>query len=103
MSFPVSPTDGQSATVNNIRYTYSSSNNSWKKIAQVDYPLDITVGGILTVNGESSLGAIANVHITGGSSGQLISTDGTGNLSFIDAPSSFNAGKAYALNLLFGG
>jgi hypothetical protein len=36
----------------------------------------------LTVNGVSNLGAIANVKITGGSSGQIITTDGTGNLTF---------------------
>jgi hypothetical protein len=29
-----------------------------------------------------TLGAIANVHITGGSTNQTISTDGAGNLSF---------------------
>jgi hypothetical protein len=31
-----------------------------------------------------TLGAISNVHITGGSSGQTIATDGAGNLSFTD-------------------
>jgi len=31
-----------------------------------------------------SLGADSNVHITGGSSGQLLSTDGAGNLSWIN-------------------
>jgi hypothetical protein len=32
------------------------------------------------------LGPVANVRITGGSSGQLLSTDGSGNLSFINSP-----------------
>lgn len=36
----------------------------------------------LTVNGPSQLGNVGNVHITGGSSGQLLSTDGLGNLSW---------------------
>jgi hypothetical protein len=36
----------------------------------------------LSVPGTANLGAIGNVKITGGTSGQLISTDGTGNLSF---------------------
>lgn len=36
----------------------------------------------LTVNGDTNLGPIANVHITGGSANQLIQTDGAGNLSF---------------------
>lgn len=29
-----------------------------------------------------SLGAVSNLHITGGSSGQLLTTNGAGNLSF---------------------
>lgn len=36
----------------------------------------------LTINGNATLGGIANVHISGGTSGQFISTDGAGNLSF---------------------
>ncbi len=48
--------------------------------------LDATSGNAtatnLSVTGISDLGAIANVNITGGVSGQAIITDGTGNLSF---------------------
>ena len=36
----------------------------------------------LTVNGESNLGNIGNIHITGGSNGQVVTTDGFGNLTF---------------------
>lgn len=36
----------------------------------------------VTVSGTSTLGAIGNVKITGGTTGQYIKTDGTGNLSF---------------------
>jgi len=38
--------------------------------------------GSLTVTGTSNLGAISNVTITGGSSGQVIQTNGSGGLSF---------------------
>ena len=38
--------------------------------------------GNIQVVGNSLLGAVANVHITGGSNGQVLSTDGTGNLSW---------------------
>ena len=41
----------------------------------------LTLNG-LTVNGVSNLGNVGNVHITGGSNGQYLSTDGTGNLSW---------------------
>lgn len=40
------------------------------------------IGNGLTVNGVSNLSAISNVKITGGTSGQAIVTDGTGNLTF---------------------
>ena len=39
----------------------------------------------LTASGVSNLGPISNVHITGGSSGQVIQTDGLGNLIFADS------------------
>lgn len=43
-----------------------------------------TVGTLssLTVAGDVTLGTVGNVHITGGSDGQYIKTDGAGNLSF---------------------
>ena len=51
--------------------------------------LDAGTGNItgtnLSVTGVSSLGAVGNVKITGGTSGQAIVTDGLGNLSFANA------------------
>ena len=48
--------------------------------------LDSTSGNIngtnLSVTGNSRLGNISNINITGGSTGQVISTDGQGNLTF---------------------
>jgi hypothetical protein len=38
--------------------------------------------GTLTVSGKSNLNAIGNVYISGGMAGQVITTDGAGNLSF---------------------
>ena len=40
------------------------------------------LSGNLTVSGTSDLGSISNVKITGGSTGQVIQTDGAGNLTF---------------------
>lgn len=51
---------------------------------------DITTTNI-TVSGVSNLGNIGNVIITGGSSGQLIQTDGLGNLTFADSAGSNSA------------
>ena len=38
-----------------------------------------------TANGVSNLGPISNVKIIGGSTGQVVTTDGSGNLTFADA------------------
>jgi hypothetical protein len=38
----------------------------------------------LTVNGNVNLGNIANIRIAGGTNAQLLSTDGNGNLSFVN-------------------
>ncbi len=50
---------------------------------------NITANGVVdfTATSNVSLGAVANLHITGGNSGQVLSTDGAGNLSFIDSSS----------------
>ena len=47
---------------------------------------NLTANGIVNFSTTSNvaLGGIANVHILGGSTGQVISTDGTGNLVFSD-------------------
>jgi hypothetical protein len=48
-----------------------------------------------TANGVSNLGPIANVKITGGTSGQSIVTDGAGNLTFSTASSNLAAPMPY--------
>ena len=48
--------------------------------------LDASSGNIsgtnLSVTGVSNLGAVGNVHITGGTANYVLITDGTGNLSW---------------------
>lgn len=48
----------------------------------VIYPNAHVLANTLAVTGTSDLGAIGNITITGGTSGQVISTDGNGVLSF---------------------
>ena len=45
------------------------------------------INGYLTVSGVSTLGPVGNVKITGGSNGQYLQTDGSGNLSWTSASS----------------
>lgn len=44
-------------------------------------------GATATFTGNVSLGTISNVHITGGTNGQVVVTDGAGNLSFSEVES----------------
>ena len=41
------------------------------------------VNGYLTVSGVTTLGAVANVKITGGTSGYVLRTDGAANLTWV--------------------
>ena len=45
---------------------------------------NINMSGALNVGGQSNLGPVGNVHITGGATGYILATDGTGNLAWID-------------------
>jgi len=55
------------------------------------------IGGNLSVSGKSTLGDVGNINIGGGSSGQVLSTDGAGNLAWISVSggggSSFDASQ----------
>jgi hypothetical protein len=63
-----------------------------------DITLDATTGNAtvtnLAVTAETSLGNVANVSITGGSAGQVLTTDGTGNLNFT-TPGAATTGNIY--------
>lgn len=51
-----------------------------------------------------TLGPVANVHITGGSSGQVLTTDGAGNLSFTTASGGGGSNaRVTGYSLVFGG
>jgi len=60
------------------------------------------INGNLSVSGESTLGDVSNINISGGSSGQVLSTDGAGNLSWISASggggSSFDASQQLTIS-----
>jgi hypothetical protein len=47
--------------------------------------------GNLIVSGESNLGSVSNITITGGTDGQVLTTDGSGNLSFTTGSGSSSA------------
>lgn len=53
-----------------------------------------STGNVSFTGANVSLGAVANVHITGGANGQVLTTDGAGNLSF-QTPAAASGGNIY--------
>lgn len=47
----------------------------------------LTTGDLLVSQSNVTLGSVSNLHISGGGSGYLLSTDGTANLTWVDATS----------------
>jgi hypothetical protein len=64
---PLNALDGLSVSENSIQIVFANGH---------------VAAASLAVTGTTNLGAVGNVTITGGTSGQVLSTDGAGNLSF---------------------
>jgi hypothetical protein len=73
-----------------IGVTLSTTSNTAGTVTVNAQPNITSVGNLtsLVVDGVSTLGAVGNVKITGGSNAQYLRTDGTGNLSWANTPSS---------------
>ena len=71
MAFPSSPADGETYTQFGRTFIYSNTLTAWRTFKNSDI---------------ATLGAITNLQLTGGSSNQVITTNGAGNLSFVSLP-----------------
>lgn len=65
MAFPSSPTDGQTAVVNNITYTYSSANNAWSRVAVTVTGLTGSTGATGPIGPTGTQGATGTTGATG--------------------------------------
>ena len=61
MSFPSSPTDGQTTTINGVVYTYSAGLGSWSKSTSGSSTLASSVSGTLSVTGGTTLSSTLGV------------------------------------------
>jgi hypothetical protein len=92
--------------INNNNLFGASANfrfNTDTNTLNVDGNANVTTMNVTTLNPTvSNLGPAANVHITGGSSGYVLATDGSGNLSWvaIDPSVSGDGGNASSSVLL---
>jgi hypothetical protein len=65
---------------------------------------NIVINRNFTANsGITTLGTAANLRIYGGVYGQVLSTDGAGNISFISPSVGITTGKSIAMAIVFGG
>jgi hypothetical protein len=64
MAFPVSPTNGQTATVNNITYVYNSTHGSWTRTSSPLLSLYI-VGNVNAGNVTANSGTVSTSTTTG--------------------------------------
>ena len=110
MSFPINPTNGQLAVVNNIVYSYNSAGTGyWTRTAASTSTLGITVASLIILNTSSSISTATGALVVqggvgvGGSiyagniytNGVIISTTGTTSTFFINnttASTSTNTG-----------
>ena len=60
--------------------------NAQPNITSLGTLAGLTSTGVINLTGTSNvaLGVVGNVHITGGADGQILTTDGTGNLQWVD-------------------
>jgi hypothetical protein len=84
MSWPANPSNGQQVIVNGILYSYNATNYTWDRIGYTASAVttDEIVISRLTILQRAVLGDVANVSISGGTVGQVLQTDGAGNLSW---------------------
>ena len=83
---------GQGAPGSNSQVTYNdngtpSANNGFtfnKITGDLNVPGKFISANGLTVVGEANLGPVSNLIITGGTNGYVLSTDGSGNLSWVE-------------------
>ena len=131
MAFPVSPTNGQTATVNGISYIYASATNSWKKVTSslgnltvtntltvnnISVTANVTSGNVVTgiVTASANITAsnvvtgivTASANITAANvtvSGNIQSSYVLGNGSKLTNLNAASTGKAIAMSIVFGG
>lgn len=124
----LSQSGGNYAPVSTANLSYTVANASQPNITSVGTLTNLTVSGNIAVNGNitsngtaylgnisttglasittlsvgstANLGAVGNVKITGGNSGQVLSTDGAGNLSWISVSGNGTYGDSNVVTLL---
>jgi hypothetical protein len=82
MAFPTSPTNGQTATINGIQYTYSSATNSWTRDASTLIGTVYNQANTGTVLAQAAFNSSNNkLNLSGGSLTGTLNTNSTINVT----------------------
>lgn len=90
MTFPGNPTNGQTTVQNNVTFVYSSSKDTWSKIAGTSGTFDFSSASSLTVSNTLSVTGNANVGNLGAAT--VVATNLTGSLTTSSQPNVTSVG-----------
>ena len=82
--------------------TFGSAPANGSSIEVTTFGLVDPSGNVELTGANVFLGSVSNVHITGGTTGQYLATDGNGNLTFETVTAGLSNARAFGFGLVFG-
>ena len=76
MALPTSTTNGATATINGIVYTYNSTKGAWYKQSTASTNVPVTISGTLSVSGNANVGNLGSPTVVNGNSNITITANG---------------------------
>ena len=86
MALPTSTTNGATATINGIVYTYNSTKGAWYKQSTASTSVPVTISGTLSVSGNANVGNLGSPTVVNGNSNVTVTANG--NITFTSTSNS---------------
>jgi hypothetical protein len=86
MALPTSTTNGATATINGIVYTYNSTKGAWYKQSTASTNVPVTISGTLSVTGNANVGNLGSPTVVNGNSNVTVTANG--NITFTSTSNS---------------
>lgn len=75
MALPTSTTNGATATINGIVYTYNSTKGAWYKQSTASTSVPVTISGTLSVSGNANVGNLGSPTVVNGNSNVTVTAN----------------------------
>jgi len=75
MALPTSTTNGATATINGIVYTYNSTKGAWYKQSTASTNVPVTISGTLSVSGNANVGNLGSPTVVNGNSNVTVTAN----------------------------